>query len=247
MQREGQSSCSPLRRVSGVFIDGHNTTSAQNLGFQPLVSQDLMRRGYQVTNDPSRAGYMVKYNVRYIGKQTARNTAPGVLAGGFGAGITSAAFGGTTAAYGLAGALVGGVVGHFLSQKAYMMVVDIQLEQRQAGVYTTSQTNAQQGARQHDHLEYEQREELEGLSRSHRGASARTGPRVLVRDAGADARGCRRDERTVLRVTLPGGRGSPSAFQRAGSRRPHRQVWALTVSSCAGLNFKAAVPVFRTA
>jgi hypothetical protein len=50
-----------------------------------------------------------------------------------------------------------------------------------------------------------------------------------------------------LRVTLSGGRGSPSAFQRAGSRRPHRQVWALTVSSCAGLNFKAAVPVFRTA
>ncbi len=70
------------------------------------------------------------------------------MAGGFGGALTSAAFGGnggTTAAYGLAGALVGGVVGHFLSQKAYMMVVDIQLEQRQAGVYTSSQTNAQQG------------------------------------------------------------------------------------------------------
>ena len=136
----------PSKRV--VFVEGHNTSSAQNLGFQPLVTQDLMRRGYQVTNDPSRAEYMVMYNVRYIGKQTASNTAAGVLAGGFGAAITSAAFGGnggTSAAYGLAGALVGGVVGHFLSQKAYMMVVDIQLEQRQAGVYTTSQTNARQG------------------------------------------------------------------------------------------------------
>ena len=131
-----------------VFVEGHNTSSTQNLGFQSLVSQDLMRRGYQFTSDPSRAEYMVMYNVRYVGKQTASNTAAGAVAGGFGAALTSAAFGGngrTSAAYGLAGALVGGVVGHFLSQKAYMMVVDIQLEQRQAGVYTSSQTNAQQG------------------------------------------------------------------------------------------------------
>jgi hypothetical protein len=136
----------PSERV--VFVDGHNTSSAQNLGFQSLVNEDLMRRGYQISNDPTRAEYMVMYNVRYIGEQKADNTAAGVLAGGFGAAVTSAAFGGnggTTAAYGLAGALVGGVVGHFLSQKAYMMVVDIQLEQRQAGVYTSSQTNAQQG------------------------------------------------------------------------------------------------------
>jgi outer membrane lipoprotein SlyB len=136
----------PSQRV--VFVEGHNTSSAQNLGFQALVEQDLVNRGYQVTNDPTRAEYMVMYNVRYIGDQTSDNTAAGVLAGGFGAAVTSAAFGGnggTTAAYGLAGAVVGGVVGHFLSQKAYMMVVDIQLEQRQAGVYTASQTSAQQG------------------------------------------------------------------------------------------------------
>ncbi len=136
----------PSQRV--VFVEGHNTSSAQNLGFQAIVAQDLVNRGYQVTNDPTRAEYMVMYNVRYIGDQTSDNTAAGVLAGGFGAAVTSAAFGGnggTTAAYGLAGAVVGGVVGHFLSQKAYMMVVDIQLEQRQAGVYTASQTSAQQG------------------------------------------------------------------------------------------------------
>lgn len=136
----------PSQRV--VFVEGHNTSTAQNLGFQALVNEDLTRRGYQITNDPTQAEYMVMYNVRYIGDQRQDNTAAGVLAGGFGAAVTSAAFGGnggTTAAYGLAGAVVGGVVGHFLSQKAYMMVVDIQLEQRQAGVYTASQTSAQQG------------------------------------------------------------------------------------------------------
>ncbi len=136
----------PADRV--VFIDGHNTSSAQNLGFQSLVSQDLERRGYRITNTPSHAEYMVMYNVLYVGKQQANYTAAGALAGGFGGAVTSALADGnasTDAAYGLAGALVGGVVGHFLQDKTYMMVVDIQLEQRQAGVYTTSQTNARQG------------------------------------------------------------------------------------------------------
>ncbi len=136
----------PADRV--VFIDGHNTSSAQNLGFQSLVSQDLERRGYRITNTPSHAEYMVMYNVLYVGKQQANYTAAGALAGGFGGAVTSALADGnasTDAEYGLAGALVGGVVGHFLQDKTYMMVVDIQLEQRQAGVYTTSQTNARQG------------------------------------------------------------------------------------------------------
>ena len=136
----------PAERV--VFIDGHNTSSAQNLGFQSLVSQDLQQRGYRITNTPSHAEYMVMYNVLYVGLQQANYTAAGALAGGFGGAVTSALADGnasTDAAYGLAGALVGGVVGHFLQDKTYMMVVDIQLEQRQAGVYTTSQTNARQG------------------------------------------------------------------------------------------------------
>ncbi len=136
----------PDKRV--VFIEGHNTSSAQNLGFNSLVDQDLVSRGYRITNDPTDAEYMLMYNVLYVGKQQADNTAAGALAGGFGGALASAAAdgnAGTTAAYGLAGTLVGGVVGHFLSEKTYMMVVDLQLEQRQAGVYTTSQTNAQQG------------------------------------------------------------------------------------------------------
>ena len=136
----------PAKRV--VFIEGHNTSSAQNLGFSSRVAQDLMRRGYQVTNDPTKAQYMLMYNVLYVGKQQAQYTAAGALAGGFGGAVISALADGngqTDAAYGLAGALVGGVVGHFFKDKTYMMVVDIQLEQREAGVYTTSQTNARQG------------------------------------------------------------------------------------------------------
>ncbi len=136
----------PQERV--VFIDGHNTSSAQNLGVESEVSQDLAARGYQVTNDPTKAEYMVMYNVLYVGKQQGNYTAAGALAGGFGGGLIGAMTsndGGTQAGALLAGALAGAVIGHFIQHKHYMMVVDIQLEQRQAGVYTTSQTNAEQG------------------------------------------------------------------------------------------------------
>ncbi len=74
----------PNQRV--VFVEGHNTSSAQNLGFQSLVSQDLLRRGYRLTNNPSHAEYMLMYNVLYVGKQQANYTADGALAGGGSAG-----------------------------------------------------------------------------------------------------------------------------------------------------------------
>ncbi len=108
----------PSKRV--VFIDGHNTSSAQNLGFQALVTQDLQRRGYRITQTPSHAEYMLMYNVLYVGKQQASYTAAGALAGGFGGALTSALNGGNAGAdvgYGALGALVGGVVGHFIKHK----------------------------------------------------------------------------------------------------------------------------------
>lgn len=136
----------PAQRV--VYVEGHNTSSAQGLSFGSDVRQALMSHGYQVTDDPTQAQFMLLYNVLYVGKEQANYTEAGALAGGFGSAVTAALAdgnGSTVAAYGLAGALVGGVVGHFLQQNQYLMVVDIQLEQRQAGVYTTSETSAQQG------------------------------------------------------------------------------------------------------
>lgn len=136
----------PAQRV--VYIDGHNTSSAQGLHFGNEISQALMSRGYQITANPTQAQYMLMYNIRYVGKQQHNYTAAGALAGGFG-GVVAGALGSnnyeTPGYLGLAGAAVGAVVGHFMQHKVYMMVVDLQLEQRQAGVYTSTQTNAQQG------------------------------------------------------------------------------------------------------
>ncbi len=136
----------PAQRL--VYLEGHNTSSAQGLHFSGEITQELMTHGYALTQDPTKADFMLMYNIRYVGKEQHNYTAAGALAGGFG-GVVAGALGSnnyeTPGYLGLAGAAVGAVVGHFMQHKMYMMVVDLQLEQRQAGVYTTTQTNAQQG------------------------------------------------------------------------------------------------------
>ncbi len=137
---------SPSRRI--VFVSGHNTSSAQGLHFTRLIKQSLIEKGYRITDDPARAEYMLMYNILYVGKEDQSYTAAGALAGGFGGAVIGAAASNTTTgavAGGLAGAVVGGIIGNFFQQNRYMMVVDIQLEQRQAGTYTTTNTYADQG------------------------------------------------------------------------------------------------------
>lgn len=131
-----------------VFVSGHNTSGAQGLSFTGLIKKKLLEKGYTIANDPAKAQYMLMYNVLYVGKQNRNYTAVGALGGSFGGALIGAAAGGndtTTLAGALTGAVAGGIVGDLLSQNRYMMVVDIQLEQRQTGTYTKTSTNAAQG------------------------------------------------------------------------------------------------------
>ena len=144
----------PAKRV--VYVEGHNTSSAQNLKLAAYVEQKLTKHGYMVTNDPSKAEYMLMYNVRYFGKETKSKTAAGALAGGFGAAAIEAASQGQntwwwgegaqqTARAGIIGAVAGGIIGHFLKKNYYMMVVDIQVEQRNKNARSTSYSSSNQG------------------------------------------------------------------------------------------------------
>ena len=136
----------PRKRV--VFLDGHNTSSAQNLHFAGLIRQRLKAKGYRITNDPHRAQYMLMWNVLYIGKETKAHTVAGALGGGFGGALIGNAIGGNSTgatAGALAGALVGAIAAHYLAAHKYMMVVDIQLEQRERGAVSRSETNSRQG------------------------------------------------------------------------------------------------------
>lgn len=137
-----------------IFLEGHNTSSAQGLGFEPRIAADLIAKGYRIVNDPGKATYMLMYNIRYVGRQTQRNTALGALSGGFGGSLIGSMigrsyYGGSsftnTVAGGLAGAAVGAIAGHFFSTHRYMMVADIQVEQRQTGASTVSTTQASEG------------------------------------------------------------------------------------------------------
>lgn len=138
----------PAKQV--VYLDGHNTSSAQDLHFSQEVRQELISKGYRITRNPAKAHYMLMWNVRYVGKETKSHTAQGALAGGFGGAMLASALSsndsaGAMVGGSLAGAIVGGVIGHMLASNRYMMVVDIQLEQRQRGATTNSTTVARQG------------------------------------------------------------------------------------------------------
>lgn len=136
----------PRQRV--IFVDGHNTSSAQSIHFGRLIDQRLIAKGYTITNNPRYAHYMLMYNIRYVGKEQDAHAAAGALAGGFGGALigTAAGNGGNAVAAGAGlGALIGGIIGAVLPTNRYMMVVDIQLEQRQKGAYTSTATLAGQG------------------------------------------------------------------------------------------------------
>nr|WP_297391806.1 complement resistance protein TraT [Acidiferrobacter sp.] len=135
----------PAKKV--VYVAGHNTSSAQGLHFGQLVTQGLIAKGYRITNNPHYAHYMLLYNIRYVGKEQASHAAAGALAGGFGGAVIGGVAGNGNGALigGGIGALAGGIIGAIFPTNHYMMVVDIQLEQRQKGAYTATNTFASQG------------------------------------------------------------------------------------------------------
>lgn len=135
----------PRERV--VFLTIHNTSSAQDLDFAHEIRERLIAKGYRITNNPRYAHYMLMANVLYVGKEQHGQTAAGALAGGFGGAVIGTAYGNDNggAVGGLAGLALGAAIGHFYQDKHYLMVLDVQLEERQRGTYTTNDTVASEG------------------------------------------------------------------------------------------------------
>ncbi|MHB1527818.1 MAG: complement resistance protein TraT [Acidiferrobacteraceae bacterium] len=135
----------PAERV--VFIQGHNTSSARGLHLQQIIVHELLDKGYRLTDNPADAHYMLLYNIRYVGAETRRDTATGALIGGWGGAIYGASIGNgdETLGGGLIGLGVGALVGSMFQHRHYMMVVDVQLEERQQGTYTSLDTATSEG------------------------------------------------------------------------------------------------------
>ncbi len=130
-----------------VYVSVRNTSTATGLNFRQQLISELISEGYKITNNPQEANFMLMSNILYIGKTTKSYTMAGALAGGFGGALIGSRYNTATGVVGggLLGAAVGGLIGDLLKHKAYMMVVDIQLEQRQKGSYTTNGTSASEG------------------------------------------------------------------------------------------------------
>ena len=135
----------PQKKV--VYVSVRNTSTATGLNFRNELISALIGEGYQVTNNPQAANFMLMSNILYIGVESSNYTVAGALAGGFGGAFIGSRYNSGTSmvAGGALGALAGGIIGSMFQNKNYMMIVDIQLEQRQAGTYTTNSTAAGQG------------------------------------------------------------------------------------------------------
>jgi Enterobacterial TraT complement resistance protein. len=131
-----------------IYVVVRNTSTASNINFTKDLVSVLKKEGYTITDDPQKAHFILMANVLYIGKETKDHTVAGALAGGFGGAVVGNAVssgGEGSLVGGLFGSLVGGIVGHMIQKDSYMMVVDIQLEERAPGTYTTTSTLASQG------------------------------------------------------------------------------------------------------
>src|SRR3972149_949411 len=118
-----------------VYVRVTNTSDFQEIDFGEILKAKLSSKGFQVTNDPSKAGYIVQANLLYMGQEKEGLTGDGMLAGGFGGALAGSALGGDwkgSVAGGLAGAavgsVVGGLVGSMIHVDTYLGVSNNQFE-----------------------------------------------------------------------------------------------------------------------
>ena len=80
-----------LAKNRSVYVRVMNTSDFQEIDFGELLKAKLSSKGFQVTNDPSKAGYIVQANLLYMGQEKEGLTGDGMLAGGFGGALAGAA------------------------------------------------------------------------------------------------------------------------------------------------------------
>lgn len=130
-----------------IYVSTRNTSTAIGLNFKQELISYLINEGYTITNNPEKANFMLMSNVLYVGKKTKSYTMAGALTGGFGGALIGSRYNSATGviAGGLVGGLIGAAIGAAFKNKAYIMVVDIQLEQRRKGSYMTNGTSTSEG------------------------------------------------------------------------------------------------------
>ncbi len=124
-----------------IFVSMKNTSGA-DIMLEPRVVQTLINRGYSVIDDPEKASYVLMANVLYCNKKSENNVASGAMMGGAaGALANSGSNGRSMAVAGLAGAVVGGLIGKATEDSIYQMQVDIVIREKAKGKVSATTGN----------------------------------------------------------------------------------------------------------
>jgi len=124
-----------------IFVSTKNTSGAP-INLENRIVQALYAKGYMIVDDPEAATYVLMTNILYCNKKSENNVAGGALMGGAaGAIANSGSNGRSMAAAGLAGAVVGGLIGKATEDTIYQMQVDIVIREKANGKVMSSTGN----------------------------------------------------------------------------------------------------------
>lgn len=116
-----------------VFVSTKNTSGAP-INLENRIVQALYAKGYTIIDDPEAATYVLMTNILFCNKKSENNVASGAVMGGAaGAIANSGSNGRSMAAAGLAGAVVGGLIGKATEDTIYQMQVDIVIREKAKG------------------------------------------------------------------------------------------------------------------
>ncbi|MBI3561802.1 MAG: complement resistance protein TraT [Gammaproteobacteria bacterium] len=151
----------PVKPADRIIYVAVKNTSDKDLNIRERIYSTLQQAGYQITDDPDRARFMLQGNVLQCGKSDLRSANSAVEAGWGGAwaglaiaGATGSRSSSTYAGAGLLGAVAGVVGDALVDDTFYAMITDIEVRERpRAGetVTQTQDTSARQGTSTHLH------------------------------------------------------------------------------------------------
>ncbi|WP_115716906.1 complement resistance protein TraT [Gallaecimonas mangrovi] len=135
----------PAKRI--VFVQIHNTSDQPQIQLQQQIVRGIQARGYEVTDNPDKANFMLQANLLKVGEAD-MNELRGDLNNGFGAGLIggavgASAFGGGKGkiATGLIGAAIGIAADAMEKDVYYGMIVDVQVSERTQGDEVITEKN----------------------------------------------------------------------------------------------------------
>ncbi len=131
----------PENRI--IFISVRNT-SDKDLTIKPRIVDRLKKSGYQITDDPDHAQFMLQANILKVGKDNQDKSDSYIEAGFSGAVLGDAVSGRSDTGKGVVlGALIGVVADSMVDDTLYTMVTDLQVRERPRGNESITQQQSE--------------------------------------------------------------------------------------------------------